>query len=399
MAAIELSLCFNPNQEDAYLSELLKSSTDLTLSGLQVDIHPMLWEDYKQEITSMALHSRGSDLSQVGFPLTDDLIAMNALQPFSPQLLAKVGGENVFHPIVKKIAKRHESGTVWGVPWMVDPRALLYWKDMVESAKVNPETAFHTAEDMESTFQHMQAAGVESPWVLGTSDKFVIIHSIVSWVWGKGGDFISPEGKRAIFLEKPALDGMEAYFRLQQYTPNAGEPLSVPTAKRLFVERKAAVTLGPYGSLNEFLDSVSPEHRDRLGVALPPGPPLIAGSDLVFWRYSYKTNEAGNLLKALFSSDVQVKYAKFLGDLPVTQEALNNLAQGTDENVRTFITTLDKGRLFATTKFAGMLEIQLASALTGLWSTRAGRPMDGLRDALQSALEPVQNRFDMLNSA
>jgi multiple sugar transport system substrate-binding protein len=395
MKSVELSLCFNPDQEQTYLLELLKSSVD-RLADVQVNIHPMLWDDYKQEITMMALHSRGSDVSQVGFPLTDDLIAMNALQPASQQLLAKIGGEGALHPTVRRLAQRHQTGLIWGLPWMVDPRALFYWKDMLESANVNAETAFQTAESMEAACQRMKDAGVDVPWVLGMADKFVIIHSIVSWVWGKGGDFVSPDDHRAMFLEDPALDGMEAYFRLGQYMPAAGRPLSVADAKRLFTERKAAVTLGPYGSLNEFLAAAPPEFRNLLGVALPPGPPLIAGSDLVLWRYSQKNDEVGKLLSALFSTNVQVKYAEYLGDLPVTNEALDHLAKSTDSNVQAFIATLDKGRIFSTTKFAGMLEIHLAATLTRLWADLYEHPVDNLRVSLKEVLEPVRSRFNTL---
>ena len=399
MQPIELSLCFNPDQQSTHLSELLKSPADPSLAGLQVNIHPMFWDDYKQEITTMALYSRGSDVSQVGFPLTDDLIAMNALQPPPPQVLARIGGEGALHPTIQKIARRHAAGLIWGLPWMVDPRALFYWKDMVDIANVDAETAFQTAESMETACQRMKDAGIETPWVLGMADKFVIVHSIVSWVWGKGGEFISPEGNRAVFLEKAALDGLEAYFRLGQYMPDAGRPLSVAAAKRLFVERKAAVTLGPYGSLNSFLASAPPEFRDLLGVALPPGPPLIAGSDLVLWRYSRKIDEAAKLFSVLFSPNVQVNYAEYLGDLPVTNDALDNLAKSTDSNVRTFITTLDKGRIFASTKFAGMLEIQLAILLARLWAELAEHPADNLRESLQDALNPLRRRFDALYGA
>jgi multiple sugar transport system substrate-binding protein len=279
---------------------------------------------------------------------------------------------------------------------MVDPRALFYWKDMLDAAGVNAETAFQTTEDMQTTCQRLKDSGIGASWVLGTADKFVIIHSIVSWVWGRGGDFISPDEHRAIFLEKAALDGFEAYFRLAQYMPYAGRPISVSEAKRLFVERKAAVTLGPYGSLNSFHMSTPPELHDRLGVALPPGPPLIGGSDLVVWRYSQKNDEVTRLLTVLFSPDVQVKYAEYLGDLPVTQGALEHLAKSTDSNVRTFITTLDKGRIFSTTKFAGMLEVHLATTLARFWAELYEHPSDNLRGYLKEGLEPVRRRFDTL---
>ncbi|HSB02068.1 MAG TPA: extracellular solute-binding protein [Anaerolineales bacterium] len=396
MKTVELSLCFNPDQESSHMLELLRSSADRSLADLQVDIHPMLWDGYKQEITMMALHNRGSDVSQVGFPLTDDLIAMNALQPAWPQLLAKIGGEAGLHPTLRRIAQRHQTDLIWGLPWMVDPRALFYWKDMVDAAGVNAETAFQTAEGMQAACQSMKDRGIEVPWVLGTADKFVIIHSVVSWVWGKGGDFISPDDNRAMFLDEAALNGLEAYFRLAQYTPNAGRPLSVAEAKRLFVERKAAITMGPYGSLHDFLASTPPALHDLLGIALPPGPPLIAGSDLVLWRHSQKSDEIARLLTFLFSTSVQVNYAEYLGDLPVTSEALDHLARSTDSNLRTFITTLDKGRIFSTTKFAGMLEVHLAATLTRLWLELSEHPAHNLREYLREGLDPVQRKFHAL---
>lgn len=385
-----------PRSKDTYLSGLLKLSDNQALAGLQVDIHPIFWAEYKQEINAMAFSGRGSDVSQVGFPLTDDLVAMNALMPISPQFLFKIGGEEAFHPTIWKIAKRHQDGHIWGLPWLVDPRALFYWKDLLDDAKVNPGTAFQTAENMESACQSLQTSGIEAPWVLGTAGKFVIIHSIVSWVWGKGGDFIPQEGDRVLFLEKNALDGLEAYFRLGRFMPNAGRPLSVAEAQKLFVERKSAITLGPYGSLSGFLAAVHPELRERLGVALPPGPPLVAGSDLVHWRHSRKDQEVLKLFSALFSTEVQVKYAEYLGDLPVTKAALEHLAQAPDPNVRTFISALDQGRIFAATKFAGMLEVQLDSALASLWAELAEQPIDNMREAIRRSLERVQRRFDLM---
>jgi hypothetical protein len=60
---------------------------------------------------------------------------------------------------------------------------------------------------------------------------------------------------------------------------------------------------------------------------------------------------------------------------------------------------LDKGRIFATTKFAGMLELQLAVTLARLWAELSEHPSDHLRESLQEALDPVRRRFDALYGA
>lgn len=399
MNPIELSLCFNSGQQTNHLAALLKASNDPVIADLTLAISPMLWGGYKSTITSMALYGRGVDVSQVGFPLTADLIGMNALRMISPRMMAELGGDMAFHPTIWKIAKRHKDGALWSLPWLADPRAIFYWKDLLGEAGVDAETAFQSAESMQATCQQLQAHGMEAPWVLGMADGFAIVHAIVSWVWGKGGDFISPDGTRAAFFEKNTLDGLESFFRLMPHMPQAGLPISVADARCWFVERKSAITIGPYGFLREFQAAASPAFRDQLGVAMPPGPPLVAGSDLVLWAHSRKTDQMLNLLYALFHPEIQLGYAEYLGDLPVTRAALEQLAVSEDENIRAFVGILEQGRLFSASKFSGMLEAQLAGVLADVWTDLAEHPTDNIRSQLQTALEPVRRRFDMLNGA
>jgi multiple sugar transport system substrate-binding protein len=393
----ELSLCFNPDQKSSFLTDLLKSSTNPLLQKLQVKVRPLLWGEYKEELVSMALHNNGADMSQVGFPLTEDLISMNALLPISRQLIVKMGGQSAFHTTIWNIANRHQEGQLWSMPWLVDPRALFYWKDMVDKAGVTPKAAFASVESMEDACQRMQAKGIKYPWVLGMADKFVVIHAIASWVWGKGGDFVLPKGNRAIFLEQAALEGMEAFFRLGQYMPEENLSFSAAESHHFFVERKAAVTIGDYGSLGRFRAAVPPEMRDLLGVSLPPGPPLLAGSDLVIWRHTRKDEDVAHLLSILFGTEVQIKYSEYMGDLPVTVDALENLAESHDSNMDTFIETLDTGRLFTTAKFGGMLELQLAAGLKDLWANLCCNPSGDVKRTIQKSLEPIRRRFDMMN--
>lgn len=393
----ELSLCFNSDQNASFLLDMLSASTNPLLNKLQLSVRPLLWGDYKQELVTMALKNSGADISQVGFPLTEDLIAMNALLPISGQLIQKLGGRLAFHPVVWEIAHRHQEDQLWSIPWLVDPRVLFYWKDMVDQANVNPHAAFASTEGMEDACQRMKTKGVEYPWVLGMADKFVMIHAITSWVWGKGGDFILPKGNRAVFLEEAALDGIEAFFRLGQYMPRENISFSAAESHSFFVERKAAITVGDYGCLKRFSAAIPAEMRHLLGVALPPGPPLLAGSDLVVWRHSRKDHEVAHALSILFSTEVQIKYSDYMGALPVTEEALENLAEPSDANMDILIETLDKGRLFATTKFGGMLEVQLAAGLTELWANLSQNPSEDLKEIIRKSLEPVRRRFDMMN--
>ncbi len=81
MSIPELSLCFNSDQKSSFLLDMLKSSANPLLRKLQLHVRPLPWGEYKQALVSMALQNSSADMSQVGFPLTEDLLAMNALLP------------------------------------------------------------------------------------------------------------------------------------------------------------------------------------------------------------------------------------------------------------------------------------------------------------------------------
>jgi hypothetical protein len=159
------------------------------------------------------------------------------------------------------------------------------------------------------------------------------------------------------------------------------------------------MTIGPYGCLASFRAAVPAEMHGLLRVALPPGPPLLAGSDLVLWHHSRKEQQVSDLLAALFNTEVQLKYAAYTGGLPVTREALQHLVNTGDSNVNIFIETLNTGRLFAMTKFGGMLEAQLSSGLAELWARLCQNPCDpaNRKETIKKTLEPVRRRFDMLH--
>ena len=59
----------------------------------RVEVSNIPWSQYKDTLTQLALHSRGEGIAQVGAPVVNDLLAMNALRPFSSAEFAALGGQ------------------------------------------------------------------------------------------------------------------------------------------------------------------------------------------------------------------------------------------------------------------------------------------------------------------
>jgi multiple sugar transport system substrate-binding protein len=116
--------------------------------------------------------------------------------------------------------------------------------------------------------------------------------NIASWVWGAGGDFVTPDGKRTVFSQPAAQKGVRAYFALGKYLPLRVRGLNGLEPDTQFLnDAETAMTMsGPW-----LFQAARANLLDDLGAALPPGPSFVGGSYLVVWKHSAKADAARRL--------------------------------------------------------------------------------------------------------
>jgi multiple sugar transport system substrate-binding protein len=314
---------------------------------------------------------------------------MNALRPFAPEEIDALGGQEAFSEAAWGSSRRTIWHQTWALPWFADPRAIFYWRDMLEEAGVDEESAFQTFEQMEETLQRLQDSGVATPWVVPTRYKLAILQSSASWIWGAGGDFIDSEGGRTLFGEPEARLGLRTYFGLYRYMPREGQPLDDLQALDMFSSRRAAVTMGSPTLRVAVLQDGSPETRARLGVALPPGPPLVGGSNLVIWQHARDEAAAVELVSFLLGQEAQVEYCSCIGYLPARLDALDREPFSTDPHLVGLARALENSRPFPPLLLGGTLEKRLSTALSLVWADVIADPGGDL-DAL------IAGRLDSL---
>lgn len=395
MSPIELSVCLTRIQTTEDIDRLLAPYNAKRPPDGRVNVHVILWDDYKSELTSMALYGRGSDVSQVGAPLMSDLLAMNALRPFKEIEVATMGGANAFNPITWQSSRRVYERQVWAIPWLADPRVIYYWRDLLEKAGVDEATAFSTFDHLFETFKRLQASGIETPLVLPISNKLQTLQTACSWIWGFGGDFVTLDGKNMAFHQAPALAGLKSFFSLYRYMPKEGQPFDYSPTQDYFINQRAAVTIGNLGPGINILKDVQPEKRAKLGVALPPGPPYVGGSSLIIWKHARHEQAALDLIRYLVSYEAQVEYCQRIGYLPVRLDALAQPPYSTDYLYRNFAQALEKGRIFPTIKLGGLLEDRLSTVLDQIWHDIIADPDVDLEATISKWINPLVRRFEL----
>ena len=184
--------------------------TFLQQAGFSCKVQEMTWIDGWEELSKIALHRSGPDVSLIGTSWLDSLVSAYAVRSFSQQEIDALGGSAVFVPALWQTTSPHSipRARVWAIPWVSDVRLIFYWRDMLEQAGIDEKTAFQTPERMEETMERLQASDVKAPWGVWADVAYITLHNASTWIWQAGGDFLSADGKRILFDQPEALNGL-----------------------------------------------------------------------------------------------------------------------------------------------------------------------------------------------
>jgi ABC-type glycerol-3-phosphate transport system substrate-binding protein len=397
MAILRWSVC---EQDNSITLPLVNGFREKLIRKPEVEVISIPWVDVKQELAQIAIYrSEGLDVSQAGAPLINDLVAMNALRPLLPREVTELGDEKAFVPIAWQHCLLGQPQQAWAVPMFADPRAIIYWGDMLDNAGIEQEKAFSSVDQMKDTFQRLRASGVEYPWMLNIRDRFLCLQGASSWLWNSGVDFVTPDGGQSEFASPAGLDGLAAHFDLKRFMRPDAHQLSWQELMDLFTNRKAAATLFNLGAAYRWYQAAPEEYRPYLRIAVPLQQAYVGGSNLVIWGQTRNDELAFTLVKYLLSPQVQRSYPILLGQLPVRLDVLHDPNFSSLSPIHQgFINTLATGRMYPNIKFGGLLEDQLVRAFDRIWQTLLSDPTTDTRETIARVVGPIARRYDNMVS-
>lgn len=391
MSEIELSVMStdSPNA-DALRAALVEFETQ---TGIRVQLRVLSWDTAWAELVKVAIYRDGPDISEIGSTWLSDFVGMDSARPFTPAEINALGDPADLIPAAWESASLAEPSQLWAVPWLADTRILYHRRDLLEQAGIDEQHAFHTIEALEQTLARLQAGRVAIPWVVPTQRTHMTLHNVAPWVWGCGGDFISPDGKQCLFNQPEARAGLKAYFALGRYLAEAGRNLNASQSDALFWTGKAVVTLSGPWLLQE--PAIDPALVAATGLVLPPGVPFVGGSHLVIWKHTRRAREAMQLARFLTGLDFQRTYAQRVGLLPVWLKALTDSIFPSDAFSEHWEQDLAGGRSFRPVPLWGLVEDRLVTAMTAMWEDVLGSEEPNLDAILDQYLAPLVRRLNL----
>jgi|GEM_PF-3763194 len=387
MPVIKFSICKDPNEDIEPYEMAISSFIDESQGQNVIRFQPIPWENHKQDLKNIALDGKNIDISQVPSTTVNDLIAMDALRPFTQKEIVTFGGMSAFLPVAWN--SLGDTKEIYAIPWIIDTRALIYRRDILEQAGIDEMTAFASFDNMENTFQRLQEKGFKTPWAIGTANKYTAFQTACTWIWGLGGE-IGKEDK--ILIDRPeAIEALVRYFKLYRFMPQQGQNPNQHELWNMFQENKVATIMTNISirSLSRISGTGS-----NTGATFAPGPAYVGGSSLVIWRHARQPEEAVKLIRHLTTSSAQLQFSLLSGYMPARSHVLNDTHFTNTPKLRIFLDSILLGRTYADLPACGLIEDLLSIAIANVWVKIIANPDIDIKSALLAEIEPIVLRIN-----
>ncbi|WP_033164982.1 sugar ABC transporter substrate-binding protein [Clostridium sp. KNHs205] len=359
------------------LAPFLEQNKDIDVQLTVLD-----WGSAWTKITTAATSGEGPDITQLGTTQVAAVAAMGALEEMTG-IYDKFGGEEAFVPATLPTTQILGAGEErYAAPWFIDTRALFYRKDICEAAGVNPETDFETWDKFKAALEKMKGITVDgkeaAPLMMPGKNDWNVIHNFAPWIWGAGGEFIAADNKTSV------VDSEEAYEGVKFYTELATEGLmSMAALEKNSAEVEASFNAGEAAVIISGAYEIAtlrreqPELAEKIGTApFPAGPKgryaFFGGSGLSVFKSSKNKEAAYRVIEYLMSTDAQVAYQRFCGNLPTVKAAYETEFVSEEPLREAFKTQLDFGKAYPSVAGWGPSETLLQKGLSNVWDNVMG---------------------------
>jgi len=352
------------------------------------------WEDVSHTMT----YQNGAEITEVGSSWVESIVATNSLRPFSPAEFRSFGGPDAFLIPPWKSRKEDAEQTVYSIPYRADVRLVYYRRDLLAQAGVDEGTAFTTPQNVLKTLESlMKRTDVKSPFVAPvTSDRYMNLSFLASWVWSAGVDFIDSTGS-ATFDQPEALAAIADYFRAADYIAPEFRRLTPNENELEFCRGNAAVALSGPGLFFALQQQPEFAHvKDNTGIALPPGGKACrGGTHLVVWRHCRYIEAAFDFIRFLTSAQVQAGLSGLVFQLPTRLEAFQANAYADDPNYQMIAKAINTGKSYGASRLWSIVEDRLSLVLIQMGPEYFETPNVDLDSFLSIRLKPLARRINI----
>ncbi|MFH1784650.1 MAG: extracellular solute-binding protein [bacterium] len=340
--------------------------------NLAVSVIP--WQDAWDRIMEASVQGKGPDILQVGSTWNGMLGHLGMLRDLTDNFYDDGLSGDLFIPSAWDTCSFPGTESISSVPWFVDLRPMYYRRDLFNKAGLSAND-LSTWESFEKGCEKLKGLEMqdEKIRVLGVSgqQETLLVHNIAPWIWSAGGDFLTPDGKKAAFNSQKALEGIEFYVGLVNkgyLTPDTLKLSTTEIGRQFFDDGIFAIAVpGPLG-ISTALDTTNPNYKPEIaGNCMPSLFPardgarvvFAGGSNLGITMLAQHPIEAWEFVKYLISADSQTCYPLEINMMPALRESFGKVFREEGEEWGGLRDLLSYSRSFPNSKVWGAMEALL----------------------------------------
>lgn len=299
--------------------------------GTKIDIQFVPWAQAHDKFVTAIAGGKVPDVAEMGTTWTPEFADQGAL-------LEQPGiGEGEYVSSLVDAATLDEK--VYGKPWYAGARALIYRKDFLEKAGVEPPK---TWEDMTAAAQAVKEK-VKGVYGIGTTG--LSEHMYLPTIWQAGGEIATQEGDtwKSALNSPEAAQAIDFYasFYKDELAPKAAIGWEEPDAQTAFINGDIAMLIAGGWGYNSII-ATKPELEEKIGTVLQPtgpsgkGTAFAGGSHLVQFTESGNHELGASFVDFMLEPDQLNKFTSEIGFLPGTTAGIEASGYLEDEARKPF---------------------------------------------------------------
>ncbi|GLU48012.1 sugar ABC transporter substrate-binding protein [Nocardiopsis ansamitocini] len=323
----------------AYFADANAAFTESTGADVTVEFIP--WGDAHDKFITAIAGNTAPDVAEVGTTWTPEFAAVGALADL---------GDMGWHPGAH-VPGLVEAGTVdgrlYGVPWHVAVRAVLYRTDVFEDLGLEPPRTWAQLRKVARTIADRRPELTAFP-VAGGAE-----YPLLSFIWGAGGEIAlqNPDGTWTSGLDSPeAREGIAFLTGLARHdgvsSTGAVTWQETDVQDNFTDERVAMAVLGSWAP--KAILAANPDLRGRLAAFPIPGrdggysPSFLGGSHLSIFEGSREPDLARRYVQLLTGDEYGPRWAQETDYFPGRTDQLAAFTGSTDPLVGPFAVQLSE---------------------------------------------------------
>jgi multiple sugar transport system substrate-binding protein len=341
--------------------------------GVRVHLIKMLRGAAWVDLMNIASSGKGPDLSHIGSTWVSSLVAMNAVRPFLPDEVTRLGVQRSFIPSAWQDAHIIDDSNFWAAPWNSFLFVIFYRKDLLAGAQIDEARGFGDFDSLNRTIAALRESSLEIPWLIpyGAPPYDGLLHMSASWVWGAGGDFVNRDGTRVVLDQPDAVRGLTGWLNSQRAVPESYRTLSDEECIELLVQGRATAILSHIRTASALIQKLqASEALSRIGFSTMTDVPWCGGDNIIIWQHTRgfpdRQRAALELVEFLMRPSAQVNLAQQTHIMPTRRDALQQ-AYPSGHPLNGVVTQVSgTGRAYLSMRLWRRLEYQLAQTLGAL---------------------------------